>query len=77
MLILTRKANERVFIGDGISLVVLSIENNRIKLGIEAPADTPILREEIVDDETITRIDANLRSYSNIDKSAPVKRGAG
>lgn len=48
MLILTRKANERIFIGDDVVLVVLGVENNRVKLGIEAPSDITILREEIV-----------------------------
>jgi len=47
MLILTRRTNERIFIGDDIVLVVLGVENNRVKLGIEAPADVTILREEI------------------------------
>jgi len=48
MLILTRKTNERIFIGDDIVLVVLGMENNRVKLGLEAPSDVTILREEIV-----------------------------
>jgi len=77
MLILTRRANERLFIGDGISLVVLSIDNNRVKLGIEAPSDIPILREEIVDDVTMHKIDANLRSYSDMEGTAPAKSGTG
>lgn len=47
MLILARKLNEKIFIGDDIVLVVLSVENNRVKLGIEAPDDVTILREEI------------------------------
>jgi len=47
MLILTRRSNERIFIGDDVVLVVLGIENNRVKLGIEAPAEISILREEI------------------------------
>ncbi len=77
MLILTRRLNERIFIGDGIALVVLSIDNNRVKLGIEAPADVPILREEIVDDATKFKIDEKLRSYSDIGNTAQVKSGTG
>lgn len=49
MLILTRRSNERIFIGDDVVLSVLSIEGNRVKLGIDAPADVSILREEIRD----------------------------
>lgn len=44
MLILTRKYDERIRIGDGIELVVLSVEGNRVRLGIQAPADVSIAR---------------------------------
>jgi len=47
LLILTRRSNERIFIGDNIVLSVLAIEGNRVKLGIDAPKDVSILREEI------------------------------
>lgn len=47
MLILTRRADERIFIGDDITLCVLDIEGNRVRLGLEAPKDVAILREEI------------------------------
>jgi len=62
MLILTRKMNERIFIGDDIALVVLGIENNRVKLGVEAPANTTILREEIVDAATKANFETILHS---------------
>jgi len=52
MLILTRRANERIHIGDNVVLVVLGIENNRVKLGIDAPPEVSILREEIVGDQS-------------------------
>ena len=44
MLVLTRKTDERIAIGDGVELVVLSIRGNRVRLGITAPADTSITR---------------------------------
>lgn len=47
MLILTRRIDERIFIGDEIVLSVLDIEGNRVKLGIQAPKEVAILREEI------------------------------
>lgn len=49
MLILTRRQDERIFIGDDIYLSVLEIEGNRVKIGIEAPRDVTILREELSD----------------------------
>ncbi len=47
MLILTRRVDERIFIGDDITLCVLDIEGNRVRLGLEAPKDVAILREEV------------------------------
>ena len=47
MLILTRRVEERSFIGDEIVLSVLEIEGTRVKLGLEAPRNIAILREEI------------------------------
>ena len=47
MLILTRKQNESVIIGDDIQVTVLSDRHGQVKLGIEAPEDIEIRREEI------------------------------
>jgi len=47
VLILTRKAGEGLFIGDDIRLTVLEIRGKQIRLGIEAPANVVVLREEI------------------------------
>ncbi|HTN02648.1 carbon storage regulator [Planctellipticum variicoloris] len=44
MLVLTRKINERIVIGDGIEVVVLSVRGNRVTLGIAAPLETSIRR---------------------------------
>ena len=48
MLILSRRTDEAVLIGDDIRLIVLSTDGETVKLGIEAPSDIAILREEIV-----------------------------
>ncbi len=47
MLVLTRKENEKIRIGKDIVLNIVSISENNIKLGIEAPKDVKIFREEI------------------------------
>lgn len=47
MLILTRRVDERIFIGEDITLCVLDIEGNRVRLGLEAPKEIAILREEL------------------------------
>ena len=47
MLVLTRKSGEAIRIGDDVRIVVVSVKDNQIKLGIEAPLDKSVHREEI------------------------------
>jgi carbon storage regulator len=47
MLVLSRKANERIMIGDNIVIEVMSISHDVIRLGISAPPEVPILRHEL------------------------------
>jgi carbon storage regulator len=47
MLILTRRLNESLIINDDIKVTVLSIKGNQVKIGIDAPKEVEIHREEI------------------------------
>lgn len=47
MLILARRWNERIFIGDDIVITVMRIQNGEVRLGIEAPRNVPVHREEV------------------------------
>lgn len=47
MLVLSRRANESIIIGNDIEIKVLGIEDGKVKLGIEAPRDIEIYRKEI------------------------------
>lgn len=47
MLVLTRKEDESIMIGHGIEVVVLGIDGDKVKIGIEAPKDITILRKEV------------------------------
>lgn len=47
MLVLTRKAGERIWIGDDISVTVVRITGGGVRLGIEAPHELPVVREEL------------------------------
>ena len=52
MLILTRRIGEQLLIGNDIKVVVLSIKGNQIRIGIDAPDDVKIMREELLDPPT-------------------------
>ncbi len=47
MLVLSRKVGERIWIGDEISITVVRITGGGVRLGIEAPVEMPVVREEL------------------------------
>lgn len=47
MLVLSRKSGEKLLVGMGITITVLELQGNRVRLGIEAPAQVAILRAEL------------------------------
>ena len=47
MLVLTRRTDEAIAIGDNIVITVLSVDGDKVKLGIAAPRELPIMRAEI------------------------------
>ncbi len=47
MLVLTRKSGEAIRIGDDVRIVVVEIRENQVRLGISAPVEQPVHREEI------------------------------
>ena len=48
MLVLSRKFNESIVIDGGIKITVVEIRGNQIRLGIEAPREVGVMREELV-----------------------------
>lgn len=47
MLVLSRKEGERIMLGDSVVLTIVRVSGDRVRLGIEAPSDMLILREEL------------------------------
>ncbi len=48
MLVLTRRVNEKILIGDNIVVTVLEVRGDQVRLGIDAPRDVRVFREEVV-----------------------------
>ena len=47
MLVLTRKSNQSIMIGDDVEVSVLSIMGEKVRIGISAPRDVPVFRKEV------------------------------
>ena len=47
MLVLTRKANQSIMIGDEVEITVLAIMGEKVRIGIEAPRSVPVFRREV------------------------------
>lgn len=56
MLVLSRKLNDKITIGDNIEVTVVRLEGNRVSIGISAPRDVRILRGELADAEALKEI---------------------
>jgi carbon storage regulator len=47
MLVLSRKRNEALQIGDDVTIVVVEIRGDKVRIGVEAPKETPVYRREV------------------------------
>ena len=47
MLVLSRKRGEAITIGNGVTVTVLAVQGNKVKIGVVAPAEVPVHRQEI------------------------------
>ncbi len=70
MLVLSRKKNESIVINDDITIVVVEIRGDKVRLGVEAPKEVPVHRREVF--EAIRRNDS--RKENNAD---PAETGSG
>lgn len=64
MLVLARKEDESIHIGDDIIIKVVSIENGIVKLGIDAPKDISIVRDELIQEIKKSNQEASKKSDS-------------
>lgn len=67
MLVLSRKLGEKIYINDNICITVVDIDRGKIRLGIEAPRDVPIFRQELLASPPVSK--------SLVDKPIVVQKG--
>ncbi|MCX7714792.1 MAG: carbon storage regulator CsrA [Clostridia bacterium] len=68
MLILSRKKNQQILISGDIAITIIDIENDKVKLGIEAPKDIKVFRKELVDGVKISNMESSAVSMENFEK---------
>ena len=62
MLILSRKINESIVIGNDIILTVVEVSHGKVRIGIDAPQDIPVFRKELLDETSGKAIKAKKLS---------------
>ena len=67
MLILSRKSGQKLIINDDIIVTVLDVGNGNVKIGIEAPPEAKIYREEIYQAVKLANMESKLSTISSFD----------
>lgn len=66
MLVLTRKTNESIMIGDNIEVVVVSVHGEQVKIGIKAPRDVTVHRREVYEAIQKENIEASRQKVDGL-----------
>jgi len=74
MLVLSRKLNETIVIGDNIRVTLLGIDGDKIKLGVDAPRDVKVFREELLEATKSTNVQALVAPIVSFDLSKMSKK---
>ena len=66
MLILSRKKNEQIVISDDITITVLDVEGEKVKIGIDAPKDIKVFRKELIEEVKNTNTESTSSDVSSL-----------
>lgn len=84
MLVLSRKKNEAIVIGDNVTVTVIEIRGEKVRLGISAPSTVPVHRQEVYNNihgikpiEEVPILPAGETHEAPTQSSAPIEQAAG
>jgi carbon storage regulator len=69
MLVVSRKRAESIMIGDDIEVTILSISREKVRLGIQAPREIPVFREEIYLEIQEEKLEAGSTAREDVDEA--------
>jgi carbon storage regulator len=69
MLVLTRKSNQSIMIGDDIEVSVLAIMGEKVRIGIQAPRDIPVFRKEVYLEIQDERVSGSAEAREEVDEA--------
>ena len=69
MLVLTRKRNESIVIGDDIEVSVLAVTSEKVRIGVEAPRDIPVFRKEVYLEIQQQKLEAGTSAREEVDEA--------
>ena len=69
MLVLSRKKNESIIINNDITIVVVEIRGDKVRLGVEAPKEVPVHRREVFDAIRRNELNQDNRAASETDRN--------
>lgn len=76
MLVLTRRTDESICLGDDITITILSVESDKVKIGIKAPKEMKILRKELLEEVTSANkeaVIANMEFIKSLSEKNKIK----
>jgi carbon storage regulator len=69
MLVLTRKTNQSIMIGDDVEISVLAVSGDKVRIGISAPRDVPVFRKEVYLSIQAERLGAKAGQREAVDRA--------
>lgn len=77
MLVLSRKLNQSIMIGDDIELTIVDVKGDQVRIGIAAPKEIAVLRKEIYEKARAHNVEAAGASVENVEAARKLLGGGG